>query len=359
MNCRTVYLHGIATRTPEHTYYQRHLKDIMVELLGDTQEKKLLIERIYRSSAIEKRHFVVDDEFIMNELGTMTTKGRNDIFISEARKLSLDAVERLLSTLPSFHARKISHVITVSCTGFMAPGIDFHVISQLGLNANIHRFNIGFMGCYAAFPALKLARNICLADPEARVLVVTTELCSLHHQRIFEPDIIVANALFSDGASASLVSSTPSDSAGPKLAMHGFDTQFIDDTEEEMAWSIGDNGFDLRLSAYVPKLIQKNIAQIIEPIFARNHLDKEAVGIWAIHPGGRAILDEIRGTLELAADALTHSYGVLKDHGNMSSSTIMFLLERVLAQNEPGKIFAAGFGPGLTVETGYLEKLAA
>jgi len=358
MESTTVYVHGIATHTPEHTYDQRHLKEIMVELLGDTQEKRLQIERIYRGSAIETRHFVVDDDFIMNKLGMMTTKDRNEIFIREAKKLSLTAVEQLLSGLPSLDRSTITHIITVSCTGFMAPGIDFHLMSELNLKSSIHRFNIGFMGCYAAFPALKLARNICLSDPEARVLVVTTELCSLHHQRVFEPDIVVANALFSDGVSATLVSASRVDSTGGKLALHGFDTQFIDDTEGEMAWSIGNKGFDLKLSAYVPRIIKKNILQIVEPIFARNSLEKDAVDVWAIHPGGRAILDEIRASLELPSNALAHSYEVLKEYGNMSSSTIMFLLERVLADDEPGTVFAAGFGPGLTVETGYLEKFA-
>ena len=356
MSNQNIYLHGIATNTPNYTYNQEEFKEMTLKLIGDTEEKRNFIEKIYKNSGIEKRNFTISKEYIENNLWP-STKKRNDIFIEEAKSLSLDCVKKLLDKLPGFDKSKISHIITVSCTGFVAPGIDFYITKELELNSAINRYNIGFMGCYAAFPALKLARNICLSEPEARVLMVTTELCTLHYQKIFEPDIVVANAIFADGITASLISSCAEDSKSDKILLRQFEAQYIDNSEEEMAWTIGESGFDLKLSVYVPSIIKENIQGILSPIFKRAHISKDDIDIWAIHPGGRAILDNISEALEIPKEGLCHSYDILREYGNMSSSSVMFILERVLSSEKYGKIFTAGFGPGLTVETGYLEKV--
>jgi predicted naringenin-chalcone synthase len=212
------------------------------------------------------------------------------------------------------------------------------------------------MGCYAALPALKLAADICRSRPEARVLVVALELCSLHLQQKPDREIMVANALFADGAGAALVSAAREDSSGPVFSLERFTSRTLPHSEQDMAWRLGSLAFEMRLSAYVPKLIESNIAPILEDLLREAGLDRSQIALWAIHPGGRAILDRAAGTLRLAPEDLWASYRVLREYGNMSSATLLFVLELLLASQERGMTFAAAFGPGLTVESAILEK---
>jgi len=297
--------------------------------------------------------FYPKNEKMLPEPSTMQ---RNDLYIKESNRLSLVAVQNLLKKVSPEVKNKITHIITVSCTGFSAPGFDFHIVKELKLNPSIDRFHIGFMGCYAAFPALKLAKSICDSDSDARVLVVNVELCSLHFQQKFEPDIIVANAIFSDGVSACLVSSNEEDSEGAKFILNSFHSHLIPDSEEDMAWKIGMYGFDMKLSYYVPKLIDANILQIMESLLQKARIKKDDIDVWAIHPGGKAILEKLASTLGLTKEDLSISYEVLWEYGNMSSSTIFFVLEKILERKKAKIIFTAAFGPGLTVETGVMEK---
>jgi predicted naringenin-chalcone synthase len=284
-----------------------------------------------------------------------TTKERNDLFIPEAQRLSLQASRALLRRFPGVR-EKITHLITVSCTGFSAPGFDFYLAKELPLSPALHRFHLGFMGCYAAFPALKLADSICRSDPEAKVLVVNVELCSVHLQQKEDVDVIVANALFSDGVSAALISPDPGDSQGARIAFRHFATRTAPDSEEDMAWSIGQNGFDMKLSVYVPRIIERNIAELIDAAMESSGLSREAVDIWAVHPGGRAILDKTAATLGLEESAFAPSYDVLREYGNMSSATILFVLKRILEDSREGNVFATAFGPGLTLEAAHMVK---
>jgi predicted naringenin-chalcone synthase len=186
---------------------------------------------------------------------------------------------------------------------------------------------------------------------------VNLELCSLHYQKKFEPDTVVANAIFSDGISACLVSGNENDSNGSKLAFNSFHSTYTDDSEEDMTWKIGENGFDMKLSFYVPKIIDANIKGIMNDLFTKAGITKEQIDIWAIHPGGKAILEKFNDTLGLKKNDLKYSYDVLWNYGNMSSSTIMFVFDEILRSESKGKIFSAGFGPGLTIETAILEKI--
>ena len=227
----------------------------------------------------------------------------------------------------------------MSCTGFSAPGFDFHLQKSLGLSPGLHRFHLGFMGCFAALPALKLAADICRSRPEARVLVVVLELCSVHLQ--FKPDreVMVANSLFADGAGAALVSAQRGEAEGSVFRLERFAARTIPESEQDMAWRLGTVAFDMRLSAYVPRLIERNIGAILEDLLAEAGLRRGDVALWAIHPGGRAILDRAAATLGLRPEDLWASYQVLRDYGNMSSATMLFVLELLLA--------AAGAGPDL------------
>ena len=364
---RRTFLHGIATRVPEHSYTQAFARRFLLELQGTTPRRRAFIEKVYANTGIEKRHTVIGDYGRAPEEHTFyprtadlrpepETWYRNDRFIIEAGRLAEGVAEDLLTRSPAVERGRITHLITVSCTGFSVPGFDIHLVKTLGLNRNVHRLHIGFMGCYASIPALKTARDIAVAHEDAVILIVGVELCSLHFQQKFTPEIVVANAIFADGAAAALVSSNPSLTEGPSLTLDTFASHLIDDSEKDMAWRIGKHGFDMRLSLYVPSLIQSNIKSIIDSLLDRGGVSFEAVNIFAVHPGGRAILDKIRDALGLPEDALKVSYDILREYGNMSSVTILFVLGRILESSVRGRIFAAAFGPGLTVESALLSK---
>ncbi len=364
---KEVYLHAIATTVPEHFYTQEEALRLTQEAMGDTPAKRSFFTKLFQSTAIEKRHSVISDygkdprdfQFYPKNKAMLPepgTEARNDLYIKESNRLALKAVRLLLNKLGRFDKDLITHLITVSCTGFSAPGFDLTLVRELKLSPHINRFHLGFMGCYAAFPALKMAKAFCQADPRARVLVVNVELCSLHFQLTQEPEIMVANALFADGVSAALISSSPDDSQGPKLGLNHFMTTYLQGSEQEMAWKIGSHGFDMKLSAYVPRLLKEHITPIMETLYQEAGVKPEEISIWALHPGGKAILEKLAASLGLSRDDLAISYQILRDYGNMSSSTIMFVLEQVLASKENGKIISAGFGPGLTVEAAVMEK---
>jgi len=182
------------------------------------------------------------------------------------------------------------------------------------------------------------------------VLIVDVEACTLHFQKDFQPDVVVANALFADGAAAILVSGDE----GP-LQLHDFRSHIIPGSEDDMAWIIGETGFDMKLSSYVPRLIEGNIQAILDRLFADSGWNRDELKLWAVHPGGRAILDKTSAVLGLAPGQLDVSYDVLRRYGNMSSVTIFFVLKEILDRGQKGKLFACAFGPGLTVESGFLE----
>lgn len=390
-----VVIASIETAVPDLSYSQADASELLQRLPSYSEKEKWFIRRLYANTGIDRRHTVIEDYaknpndysfFPKNEtlLPEPTLQTRNDLYIREADRLSILVTRRLLAATPHVHAEEITHLITVSCTGFSAPGFDLHIVKSLGLPQNIHRFHIGFMGCYATFPALKLAADICVARPDARVLLVSVELCSLHFQQRPEMDFLIANSLFADGAAAALVTSAsnvtnppPRENAAdmsvvrggtgeserheptriPAIALNRFIARVIPDTEDDMTWKIGEHAFDMTLSAYVPKFIEQNIGTIVDDVLTEAGSGRQAVRLWAIHPGGRAIVDRTAHALDLPEAALRHSYEVLRNYGNMSSATILFVLKRILESPETGPLFAAAFGPGLTVEAALLEKV--
>lgn len=370
MGTQTVYLHKIVTTVPEKFYTQEFALDFLLKLTeGESEKKRNLLRKLYKGTQIRKRHTVIDDydkdpsEYTFYPknptlLPEPTTAQRNDLYIEEAKRLTLQAAKQLLEETPEFEKEKITHVITVSCTGFVAPGLDFYLVRDLELNPTIHRYNIGFMGCQGAFPAMKLARDLCLADPEARVLVVNVELCSVHIQQREELDIVVSNAIFADGISAALISAHKDDVKGSKYTLEKFATSFAANTENDMAWRIGDHGFLMKLSVYVPDIVKENIKPLMDGLFESSGIKQDEIDIWAIHPGGRAILEKAEEALGLTKEDLDASYRIMQEYGNMSSATIMFVLEDILKDSKKkGKVFSAAFGPGITVEVGLMEKL--
>jgi predicted naringenin-chalcone synthase len=289
------------------------------------------------------------------------TGERNRVYAREAKTLAVDVARRALDGVPDLDLSAVTHLVFASCTGFANPGPDYHIIRELGLREDVQRYTVGFMGCYAAFPALRMAAQFCTADPSAVVLVVCLELCTLHMQSEPTPENIVSNSLFADGAAAAVVSARTPALDRAHFRLGAFRSALVAGSEEHMAWDIGDHGFKMVLSAYVPGLIGANIRGIVGDLLAPTGLGLADIGAWAVHPGGRAILDQVERQVGLGPDALTVSRGVLRDYGNMSSPTVLFVLERMLSDPASGDAAtcALAFGPGLTVESAILERVGA
>ena len=257
-----------------------------------------------------------------------------------ATGLALQAIERL-----ELRDMAISHLIVASCTGFTAPGLDQLVAERLGFADTIERTMIGFMGCYAAVPALRAARHIVRSEPEARVLVLNLELCTLHLQETSDLETVLSFMLFGDGAAACLVTAEPTG-----IALDSFRAQRLPGTQELITWRIGDQGFDMHLSGQVPP----TIAAALRAERARNEegwLGETAGLHWAVHAGGRTVLDAVEQGVGLGPDALCHSRDVLREIGNVSSATLPHVLARLMNSGAKGPGMAMAFGPGLSAET--------
>ena len=245
---------------------------------------------------------------------------------------------------------RITHLITVSCTGMRAPGVDIALIESLGLPREVRRAHVGFMGCHAAINALRLASDACRADAGAVVLVVCVELCSVHFQYRGQGDRLLANALFADGSAAAIVTSRDDLACTAPIALSDFASTIVPHSQDCMTWSIGDHGFEMTLALDVPGRIGAAIRPWMEQWLARRNLTVDDVGSWAVHPGGPRILDAFAGALGLDGQALDASRQVLSRFGNMSSPTVLFILDELLRANAPQPMVAIAFGPGLTIE---------
>ena len=358
-----VWLHQPQTVVPTYSYQQQDVGAQMLEWTSDPRDKRL-VRMLYRHSGIDTRHSVIPDWgdgfFAFAEDSTSiqpTTEQRNNIYSKEASVLAAELGHKVLKHNDSFSAKDITHVITASCTGFFNPGIDYILCRELGLAANTQRYHLGFMGCYAAFPALNMATQFCRADPAAVVLIMCLELCSLHLQLNGSEDSLLANSLFADGAAAALVATRPA-ADGHSYRIVDFHSALIPSGVDAMAWRIGDNGFDISLSSYVPKIIGAGIADLTAPLLDRHHLGIEDVHTWAVHPGGKSIIDRVAEGLQLTPDKVAAARDILRRYGNMSSATILFVLHDILAAGKADHaqlIGAMAFGPGLTAEMALLQ----
>jgi predicted naringenin-chalcone synthase len=367
-----VWIHRIDSLLPEFSFTQEEASAKMQEWARDERERRL-IRAVYRSSGIDRRHAVIknydgddpDSFFRASPDGSMKgpgTAARNAIYASESRRLSVALARKTLDNCPGVDAGDVTHVVTVSCTGFYNPGPDYYIVRDLGMSLGTERYHLGFMGCYAAFPALRMAVRFCEADPGAVVLVQCLELCSLHLKLSGTEDMILANSLFSDGAAAAIVSARQPAPGRNAYRIGGFHSTLVPGGEHDMAWRIGDNGFDIALSSYVPKIIGANLREFVEPSLSGTGLSIADVDLWAIHPGGKSIIDQAQRSLSLRPEQVRESREVLRKYGNMSSVSILFVLAEILErQSEAGEdtVCAVAFGPGLTVEMALLSVLRA
>ena len=264
--------------------------------------------------------------------------------------LSVDAIRKCLDH--KIKEEEVTHLITVSCTGMSAPGLDLQVMELMDLPRNIYRTSVNFMGCYAAIHAMKMGDMICRTEKNAKVLIVCTELCTLHFQRGYSMDNIASGMLFADGAAALLM--TPDEYPGRGIRLENFYGEVVPKGKKDMAWELSSTGFLMTLSGYVPDLISEDIAELVNRALQKNNRKQEDITHWCIHPGGRKILESVAKSLSLQNEQLTHSYQVLRHFGNMSSPTVLFVLKEMLHQLDPHKpnnILGLAFGPGLTMET--------
>ena len=361
------YIQQIETKNPPVSYKQQTIRDRMKHFIADDRRTQAIIHKIYKESGIDKRHSVIQDyteepsEYLLfhpnDGILNPTTGQRNAIYQKQAGPMFVD-IARCLLNKSRYKPEDITHVITVSCTGFFAPGPDFEIVESLGLSPHTQRFHLGFMGCYAAFPALRMAHSFCQSQPDARVLVVSVELCTLHFQASKNIDHLIGAAVFADGGAGAIIANEKPDDT-PSLGMRTFANSITDGGKKDMAWTIGDHGFEMVLSTYVPDIIESNLDRVMTPLLAKANIGAEDIDYWGLHPGGRAIVDKVQSNLELTDSQVEASRYVLANYGNMSSATIFFVLKQLLENPEvdsDSTILGLAFGPGLTIESGLFKK---
>ncbi|QHL88564.1 type III polyketide synthase [Nibribacter ruber] len=362
------YLCAIGTANPFHALPQQQIADFMASALQLDEQETRKLKALYRLSGINTRHTVLEDYGKQNGEFTFypNTPGlepfpavgrRMQQFQEHAVPLSVQASEDCFNQVPNFTAAQVTHLITVSCTGMYAPGLDIELVQALGLPATVQRTCVYFMGCYAAFNAIKAADAFCTADPAARVLIVCTELCTLHFQKHKETDHLVSNAIFADGSAAVLVSAEPLTNTA--LRLEAFHCDLAPSGQREMAWHIHDFGFEMTLSSYVPALIKEGIGQLTQSLLQKLNLKLQEIKLFAIHPGGRKILEVIEQALGLTPHDNRYAYQTLRQFGNMSSVTVLFVLQALLQDTQSAQhqepVLSFAFGPGLTLESMLLS----
>lgn len=353
---------------PAYKHEQRQILQFMQTVFALDKVEARKLGFLYSQSSIQTRYSAIGDySHAINEWKFYPQTEAIEPFPSlekrmrwyqkNAAPLSVDAIRDCVNNI--LHPGEITHLITVSCTGMSAPGLDLQVVESLDLPKNIYRSSINFMGCYAAIHALKMADAICKTETGAKVMIVCTELCTLHFQKEATRDNIASSLLFGDGAAAVLV--TPDEYDHKGLYLKSFYSEIITKGKSDMSWELSSSGFLMTLSGYVPDLIEEDFKPLMNRAMAKANYSKESIAHWCIHPGGKRILDAIHKSLCFKNGEMAESYEVLKEYGNMSSPTILFVLKKIMqslkkeaattCHEGPNNIFGAAFGPGLTMET--------
>jgi predicted naringenin-chalcone synthase len=348
----TAYINRVATSVPPHDVHRAFIE--FAEGMMPEGTARSLFRRMVRMSAIEHRYSFLEpiatgngawrdaeDLYVTGDFPN--TSRRMEAFEKFAPPLAECALKKL--ALTPEERKSVSHVIVTSCTGLYAPGLDYDIVNQLGLNPSVERTMIGFMGCYAAINALKQAHHIVRSEPDAVVLILSLELCTLHLQETQNLEQMLSFLLFADGCAAYLVSAK-----AKGLGIDSFRALRIPETSHLITWKIRERGFDMHLSGQVPAEIARAMKDLGQDItLGENPGEFE---LWAVHPGGRTVLDAVEKGLGLEADALRFSRDVLAHFGNMSSATVMFVFEKLMREARPGQRGCAmSFGPGVTAET--------
>lgn len=352
---------AIGTALPAYRHRQEDIPDFMQKVYALDEAGRRKLKFLYRQSGIENRYSTIPDYSLPANAWQFYSASENlepfpDLekrmqwYRQLAAPLSMQAIEKCVENFSS-----VTHLITVSCTGMSAPGLDLELMELMKLPSGTFHTSVNFMGCYAAIHALKMADAFCNTDKKANVLIVCTELCTLHFQKESTVESITSSMLFSDGAAAVLVSGNDE---AKGLHMDHFYSTVAFKGKKDMAWELSSKGFLMTLSSYVPQLIEEDFDGLVTNALAKTGLAKKDITQWCIHPGGKKILEAVHKSLGFTNGQLKHCYEVLKDYGNMSSPTVLFVLEKIVNAIKPDqqeKIFGAAFGPGISMETFILS----
>ncbi len=363
-------IHGLGTAHPVDAITSEEGLGIARVLAGPDVRTSTWLGPIYSNSGVARRFQVIGGDAKRDMLAGTTISGspflptkanegvgpttaeRMAIYAEEMGPLALHAAAEALREA-DFASDSITHLITVSCTGFVAPGMDYVLAAKLGLRPTVARTHVGFMGCHGALNGLRVASAFATTDPAARVLVCAVELCSLHYYYGSAADKLIANAIFADGAAAvvgKMNHSRPETQTTPGWVLARSGSCLIPNSADDMAWTVGNHGFTMTLSRRVPSLIALHLKPWLESWLADSGLSLADVRSWAIHPGGPKIVSAVEESLALPAEALTPSREVFAEFGNMSSPTVLFILRKLRLANAPRPCVALGFGPGLVAE---------
>jgi predicted naringenin-chalcone synthase len=351
---------SIGTAVPAYKHEQSEILHFMRRIYAFNEKDRRSLNFLYRQSGIKSRYSVLPDYSLPPSEWSFYPATENlepfpgleqrmEIFNTYAPELSASAIDNCIKD--QIDIQDITHLITVTCTGLSAPGLDLQLMEILNLPKSIFRTSVNFMGCYAAIHALKIADAFCAADPGAKVLIVCTELCTLHFQQAPVIDNITSSLIFGDGSAAVLVTGDNHTGGFPILGFYG---EVMAKGKQDMSWTLSSTGFSMTLSSYIPDLILEDFGDLVSAALQKHGINFSQITQWSIHPGGRKILEVIEKSLSLKKDNLDAAYNVLRDYGNMSSPTILFVLKYILDRLSTDKqenIFGAAFGPGLTMET--------
>ena len=358
----TTVLMSIGTTVPTHRLCQTDALDLMMEWHQPEPDLARRLRFIYRRSQIDSRYTCcpymytpllsassADDPSAWSKL---STQQRMQVYEEEAVDLAETAAQRALDAQSSFTPADITHLIVVTCTGFVAPGPDLLLLERLGLRPDVRRLQVGFMGCNAALNGLQTADAICRSDPEAVVLLVSVELCTLHFKPNPTEENLIITSLFGDGAAATILSSAENGAAPALCRIGPFASRVYAQTRDSISWRIEDQGFAMGLGLSNAKDLRPLVPEFVNGFLQAHGWQQEHIDLWAVHPGGRAILDTCERALELSSEALSSSRAVLRNYGNMSSPSVLFIMQDLLNTPPSGNVrgLTLGFGPGISLE---------
>jgi predicted naringenin-chalcone synthase len=359
---------SIATALPPHQFDQQAALAFAQELCCTDERQSRYAATLYRHSGVEARHSVLPHTEAYRWAPTPeqraagvpnsgpTTEERMAYYQEHALPLATAASEKALKE-SGISSHDITQVVTASCTGFTAPGVDSGLIERLGLRRTTERIHVGYMGCHGAINALRVARGLAASDAKARILMCATELCSLHYTFFFEMERLLGNALFADGSGAVILGQSDecriNDQPRWRLAATG--SYLFPNTADAMTWSVGNHGFAMTISSRLPKLIRENVAGWLNAWLEHQGLGVADIRSWAVHPGGPKIVEAVEAAMRLTSEQTQTSRDILARHGNMSSATVLFIVEALMQAGAQPPCVMLGFGPGLVAEAALLK----
>jgi len=354
---------SITTEPGRHRYNEDDLMHYLDRLVMDPIALRKL-KFVTRESGVKTKYSVLPDFrgehsdpiLFKNPEKLPSIAERMNVFTKEAPDLAEKTARKALAH-QNMNGSDLDAIVTVSCTGMYAPGLEVDLATRLNMSPSAKRHAVNYMGCYAAFHGLRLADLICQSNRKAKVLVVCVELCSLHFRNDTSDDNLLSTALFSDGAAAVILSG---DEAGlPAMAeISRFDSFLIPDAKEAMGWYIENDGFRMVLKRSVPAFVEQQMALAFSEATKGLGVSITDLDEFAIHPGGKSVLHAFAKALDVDSSALATSFDVLEQFGNMSSPTVLFVLERILKKEKNSPyIYSAAFGPGLTIESAVFKRI--